>query len=589
MDNALRYKWISIALPIVAMFGCAPEQSGKKETATQASRPVPASTSPRLHDVARESGIKFVHRTCATGEFYFPEITGSGCALLDYDNDGDLDVYLLQGAPLQSPANTAATAPDPDAPTPLRNRLFRNERIRADGSVGPLRFTDVTIESGAGDTGYAMGVATGDIDNDGDVDIYITNFGPDVLLLNNGDGTFRDATAAFGLGDNRWTTSAAFLDYDRDGWLDLFVCGYADYSLDTHKPCRNRAGVRDYCAPGAYDAIPDVLYRNVGGKRFDVSTAIRLDDVAPGHALGIGIGDFDANGWPDILVANDGDPNHLWLNKDGELAEAALQCGAAVNDVGAKEAGMGVVVFDPDDDGDPDILLSHLNGETHTLYVNDGGAFTDRTARAQLAASSFPYTGFGVGPVDLDHDGDLDLFLANGDVRFINAAAESGRTPYDQPNQVFLNDGHAVFSDASAEFGRDVTQYATSRGLALGDIDNDGDIDLLVTNSNGPAQLLLNETPVPGSHSLLLRILDAKHHRDAYGATVIARLSDGRTLTRWVQTCVGYASASDPRVHLAWPATVRIKHLGIRSIDGTLIDVDPASVGPAGTLEIALP
>ena len=521
----------------------------------------PTQSAGTFTDIAAACGLHFTHFTAGMGDYYFPEIMGPGCALLDYDGDGDLDVYLLQGNLLDRSRGYGAATFPPRVALPPRNRLFRNELIQADGRAGALRFTDVTDESGTGDMGYAQGVATGDYDNDGDVDLYVSNFGPNVLLRNNGDGTFTNVTKQAGVDDPRWTTSVAFLDYDNDGFLDLVVAAYLDYTVATNKPCLT-AGYLDYCGPCPYPPLPERLYRNRGDGTFRDVTAEAGLDRAYGHGLGLGIADFDGNGWTDIYVANDADPNQLWMNDAGRFTDSGLLSGAAVNHAGVPEAGMGVAVGDYDDDGDADIFVTHLIGETNTLYENLGdGFFIDRTVRSRLGLSSRRMTGFGAAWVDVDHDADLDLFVVYGAVDRLETLPDDPY-PYHQRDQLLVQNGDATFADASAGAGPALEQSDVGRGLAAGDVDNDGDIDLLLANNNGPARLLRNEL-VDSSNWIILRVIDATAGRDAVGACVKVRLGDGRVLTRYVTTAGSYCSASDPRVHVAWPRGVRLKAIEV--------------------------
>ncbi len=532
-------------------------------------------------DVAGSSGLDFHHFTGATGEYHFPEIMGSGCAFLDYDGDGDLDVYLLQGALLEPGVSLSDAVFPPRAPAPIRNRLYRNDL----SSDGRLRFVDVTEESGAGDTAHAMGVATGDYDNDGDVDLYVTNIGPDVLLRNNADGTFTDVTAAAGLGDPRWTTSAAFLDYDRDGYLDLFVTAYVDFTPATNKECFLESGARDYCNPKAYLPIPGRLYRNRGdGSFIDVSAPSGVDAVY-GHGLGVVAGDFDGNGWVDVYVANDGDANQLWMNEGGVFTDEALLAGAAFNEHGVAEAGMGIAPGDHDGDGDLDLFLTHLNGESNRLLENLGGAmFEDVTARRGLGQPSLPFTGFGVGWIDVNHDAHLDLLIANGDVAMIESQIGESY-PYHQTNQIMINDGQGKFRDATPEAGSALALSEVSRGLALGDVDNDGDVDALISNNAGPARLLRNELRDKGSW-ILLRVLDRSLGRDASGSAVRLTLTDGRVLVRHVRTDGSYLSASDPRLHFAWPAGPVIRSMQLLTPEGRTEPLEPVELGTVSTVMV---
>ncbi|MGH9870588.1 MAG: CRTAC1 family protein [Candidatus Polarisedimenticolia bacterium] len=521
-----------------------------------------------LTDVSAATGLDFVHVPGATGKHYFPEIMGAGCALLDYDDDGDLDVYLVQGTQLEEGT--------PPVPLPPRSRLYRNELISAPRAApGALRFTDVTERSGAGVVVYGMGTATGDVDNDGDVDLYVSAFGPDALLRNNGDGTFTDITRAAGVSDPRWNASATFIDYDRDGWLDLYVTAYADFTVQTNKPCFTPSGARDYCTPRAYPGLPSRLWRNQRDGTFRDATLEAGLHAAYGHGLGVVAADFDDDGWDDLFVANDGDANQLWMNQRGRFSDQALLQGAAFNEFGRPEAGMGIAAGDHDGDGDVDLYLTHLNGELNRLLQNRGDAsFEDVTSRRGLGLPSLPFTGFGVAWIDLDHDADLDLFMANGDVTRVEALAGEPY-PYHQANQVMLQTGPGRFEDRSAQAGPALRLSEVGRGVATGDVDNDGDQDILVSNNNGRTRLLRADVSSPGEW-IQLRVRDARLRRDAVGARVTVTLSDGRVLTRWVRTDGSYLSSGDPRVHVAWPAGPTVRSIVLKMPDGrteTLADV----------------
>ena len=487
-------------------------------------------------EAAADKGLAFHHFSGATGKFHMPEIMGSGVGLLDYDGDGDLDVYLAQGVVLAD----GRVAGDFSFPPGYRagDRLFRN-RLVEDGAV---RFEDVTkIVQITPAPGFGMGVATADVDNDGDVDIFVSRFGPDQLLLNNGDGTF---SAAPGEWDENFGASAAFLDYDGDGLLDLFLTRYNGFSVAGNKECRGPGGVRDYCSPLEYPPLPDRLYRNLGEARFRNVTAAAGVDQAFGNGLGVVTADFNGDGWPDIYVANDKTPNQLWLNQQaGTFVDDALLAGAAYNADGMAEAGMGVTAGDYDGDGDFDLFLTHINGETNTLYRNDGGLFEDVSAVAGLAHTSVAATGFGVQWFDFDNDGDLDLFAVNGEVR--RRDGSTAAFPYDQPNQLFENTGEG-FRDVSAQAGEALQQSGVSRGAAFGDIDNDGDVDIVINDANGPARLLLNQAGGE-RHWLEVRLLT--NGRDAYGARAALIRPGKKPLWRQVGTDGSYLSASDPRLH----------------------------------------
>lgn len=510
--------------------------------------------SPLFRDASVEAGLNFRHFTGATGEFFMPEIMGSGCALFDYDRDGDLDVYLVQSALLdeKKKLNEASFPPPPNWKP--GNRLLRNELIPS----GKLRFTDVTEQAGVGHIGYGMGAATGDIDNDGDVDLYATNFGSNILYRNNGNGTFTDVTREAGVDDPRWSTSAAFLDYDRDGDLDLYVANYVDFIVKSHKRCYSPTGELDYCTPAAYRPLSDRLFRNDGQGRFTDVTPVSGIGSVQGPGLGVTCADFNGDGWLDIYVANDGAANLLWLNqKNGKFEEAGLLSGAAYGVDGMARAGMGITAGDFDNDGDEDVLITNLTREGSTLYRNNGrGLFHDATAEFELARPSFLSTGFGVGWFDYDNDGWLDLFAANGAVTLV-AALRGTPYPFHQRNQLFHNTG-AGFREVSAQAGAALQLSEVSRGAAFGDVDNDGDIDLLVSNNNGPARLLLNETGAR-RHWLTVRLTGVKDNRDGLGARVAVLRKGQSPLWRRAHTDGSYLSASDSRVHFGLGSTTEIE------------------------------
>ena len=554
---SMRLRHACLAVAFATVLGACSRQPGTAQTRTQqASEP--------FVDVAESTGIRFQHFNGRNGEFYYPEIIGSGVALLDYNNDGKLDILVLQGVPL-------GPGPHPDAPKErCAARLYRNDLVvNADGSR-VLKFTDVTEASGLCSHGYGMGVAIGDFNNDGCVDVFITHFGaPNQLFRNNCDGTFTDVTEKAGVaGSGKWGASATFFDYDRDGFLDLYVANYVDYRIEKNQKCYASTSARDYCAPSAYPTVPGILYHNRGDGTFeDVSVKSGITR-AYGAGLGVIAADLNGDGWPDIYVANDGNPNQLWINqKNGTFKNEADIRGCAVNADGVAEAGMGVDIADFDGNGTEDIFLTHLTREKSTLFYNRGdGYFEDRSVEVGVAAPSIPFTGFGTVFFDYDNDGWLDIVAANGAVHLI----EELKTPQDpyplqQKNQLFHNLGNGHFEDVTGSAGKAFQVLAVGRGLAAGDLDNDGATDLVISNNNGPLRVLLNKVGA-AKPWLGLRLLTGK--RDAYGAKVEIRRPGMPALWRRVRADGSYLSANDPRILVGLGDTSTIEGLTVHWPDG---------------------
>jgi enediyne biosynthesis protein E4 len=483
---------------------------------------------PWFDEVADRSGIRFTHRSGHRDRFYLPEIIGGGAALFDMDGDGDLDLYLVQSGNLFAPRDK-----------PEGNRLYRN---RGDGT-----FEDVTAGSGADVGGYGMGVASGDFDNDGRADLYVTNFGGNVLLKGDGRGRFVDVTAKAGVASAGWSTSAAFLDYDADGDLDLFVAHYLNWQRSAEVECYSLTGVPDYCAPKTYD-LPSqsTLYRNNGDLSFTDDTDRAGLRTAAGNGLGVVAGDVNGDGRVDVFVANDGTPNHLWLNRGGGRFEnAALPMGCAVDLDGKAKAGMGVALADVDNDGDLDLLVVNLDGESDSFYRNEKAFFRDDAAAVGLRTVSRPFTRFGTALLDFDNDGMLDLYEANG--RVGRQSTMYSPDPYAEPNLLFRGIAGGRFEEVTPRGGTRQMLIASSRAAAFGDVDNDGGLDIVVVNRDARAHLLRNVAPGRG-HWAALKVVDGRG-RDALGAEVTMTVG-GRMIRRDVRAAYSYLASNDPRVHV---------------------------------------
>jgi len=516
------------------------------------------SQKPIFDEVAEKAGLTFRHYNGMTGKFYLPEIMGAGGALFDYDNDGDTDVFLVQGTVLESNSKPNGT--------PHQGKLFRN-----DLDAGKLRFTDVTEKSRIRANGYGMGAAVGDINNDGRPDLYVTNLGSNQMYLNKGDGTFDDVTKSSATDDPRWSTSASFLDYDRDGWLDLMVVNYAEFTTANSPNCYAPTSARDYCTPRVFRAPGNRLFHNKGDGAFEDVTVKAGVDKEFGHGLGVVSADLNDDGWIDIYVANDGDPNQLWINqKDGTFKNEALLAGAAVNRDGKAEAGMGVDAGDFDGNGTDDIFITHLMEETNTLFTNLGdGVFEDRTRETGLGMPGRRFTGFGTLFFDYDNDSWLDLLVVNGAVQLLPELMRKGDPfPLGQPKQLFRNTGNGRFVEIVEPAGPGFQSLEVSRGAAFGDIDNDGDTDVLVTNNNGPVRLLLNQVG-NRNHWLGLRVVD-RSGRDALGAQVDIVVKKNQILRRRVRTDGSYLSANDPRVLVGLGKVTEVEAVRVRWPDGSV-------------------
>lgn len=513
---------------------------------------------PPFLDATEETGLRFVHFNGMTGEMYYPEIMGPGVALLDYDGDGDLDLYLNQGSMLRTDRPVTEALVPPPEPIP-RDRLYRNDLTVTPDGRRQVRLVDVTEASGLSLTDFSTGAATGDFDDDGWTDLYVTVYGkPNRLLRNQGNGTFEDVTEASGTGGgSAWSAGASFADFDADGDLDLYVVEYLSFPLEKNPACYARSSRRDYCGPDGFAPVPDKLFRNRGDGTFEDVTAL-LVGARPGPGLGVVALDLDGDGRLDFYVANDGAANVLWLQQgDGTFRDGALLAGVAVNRQGRPEAGMGVTAGDYDGDGDEDLFITHLDGETNTLYVQQApGLFEDRSVESGLGPPSLPYTSFGTRWLDYDNDGRLDLLTVSGAVRIQEHLAQQGDPfPLGQGKQLFRNlgpvRGEVRFEDVTNSAGEAFLPAEVSRGAAFGDLDDDGDTDVVIANNNGPARVLLNQVGSRGRW-LGLRLV-TRHGRDALGAHVVLVGQGGEQILRRVHADGSFASASDSRVLFGLP------------------------------------
>ena len=502
------------------------------------------------------SKIDFVLKNSVSPQRYSIETMTGGVALFDYNNDGLLDIFFTNGAEIPSLQKSNPS---------FHNRLFRNN---GDGT-----FTDVTEKAGLAGVGYAMGVAAGDYDNDGFVDLYVAGFNRNQLFHNNGDGTFSDVTEKAGVsgslpgGRKPWSVTAGWIDYNNDGRLDLFVVNYLDYSISTAHSCQTD-NIVDYCSPNEYRGTANILYRNNGDGTFtDVSQQSHISQYV-GKGMGVAFADYDNDGFTDIFVSNDTFPNFLLHNNgDGTFTDVALLAGVAYNDNGKTVAGMGTDFRDIDNDGRPDIFHAAMFGDTFPLYRNAGnGEFEDVTGKTGIAAMTNRLTAWGAGIFDFDNDGNKDIFVAGSAI--LDNAMEVNHKPYPLPNGLYRNLGKMKFQDVSVQAGAGFFASAAHRGAAFGDINNDGKIDIVVTVLNGKPQLLINRSP-NHNHWIILNLVGVSDNRDGLGTKVKITTASGAQYNQ-ATTAVGYNSSSDKRVYfglgnatvvdrieLAWPTGVK--------------------------------
>jgi hypothetical protein len=504
-----------------------------------------------FEEVAGPAGLAFLSNSTPTANKNQPETMVAGVALLDYDNDGYLDIYFVNGAAIPSLQKEGPA---------YWNRLYHNNH---DGT-----FTDVTAKAGVSGEGYGMGVAVGDYDNDGWPDLYVANVTRNQLFHNNRDGTFTDVTARAGVGggilDGRkmWSVSALWIDYNNDGLADLFVSNYCKWEVDKDPICGPRPDQRSYCHPRNYAPLPNTLYRNNGDGTFtDVSAETGISQHL-GKGMGAVMADYDGDGFMDIFVANDTLPNFLFHNIGGrKFDEVAMESGVAYPESGNAISGMGADFRDVDNDGRPDIWHTAIENESFPLYQNRGGGEFWEVTSTSLLLKTRTMSGWSNGIFDFDNDGWKDLFVARGNV-LDNVALFSARR-YQEPNAIFRNLGNGKFQDVSEGAGPDFQKAAPHRGVAFGDIDNDGRVDAVVTVINGQAKYLHNISPRT-NHWILLKLAGVKSNRMGLGAQIAVTAEDGTRQFNQVTTAVGYACASDSRVHFGLGASKSIRQIEIK-------------------------
>jgi len=529
---------------------------------------------PALRDITREAGIVFQHHAAPDKKFIVESMSG-GVALLDFDGDGLLDLYLTDSL-------TVDTAKDPGA---ARSALYRN--------TGQGRFEDVTDKAGVGHPGWAMGVCTADVDGDGREDIYVTALGRNSLYRNNGDGTFTDIAGPAGVTGGGWSAGCGFADYDRDGNLDLFVSRYVKVDLANlpefgkGKTCTYR-GIAVQCGPRGLAGEGDLLFHNDGNGRFtEVGAKAGVHD--PREYFGLGVAWFDQNddGWPDLYVANDSGPNFLYQNqKDGTFKEIGFPMAVAVSEDGGEQGSMGVAVGDYDNSGRFSLFVTNFAEEYNALYHNDGDHFTDMSFRSKTAPSSLPYVGWGTAFFDYDNDGLLDLIAVNGHVYPQLDKSRSGAAAgYRQRRLLYHNRGDGTFDEVAARFGPVLMEERASRGLAVGDLDNDGRLDVVINDLDGSPQVLRNEGTDTGSW-LTVKLRGKGKNTDAIGAVVTVQAGKLRQ-KRLVQSGTSYLSQDDMRAHFGLGAAVKADSVEVRWPDGTTSRLEDVKAGRI--VEVAQP
>ncbi len=526
--------------------------------AGQAAVPSPPAGPPKLlfRDIVSAAGITFQHHS-APEKKYIVESMGGGVAVLDFDNDGLVDIYFVDSL-------TVDTARDPKA---ARSALYRN--------LGNLKFEDVTEKAGVGHPGWGMGVCTADVDGDGWEDLYVTALGPNRLYRNNHDGTFTEISERAGVTGGGWSTGCGFADYDRDGDLDLFVSRYVKLDLENlpefgkGKTCEHR-GIKVQCGPRGLPGMTDFLFQNGGNGRFtEVSEPAGVSDPRAYFGLGVAWFDYNDDGWPDLYVANDSTPSFLYLNqKNGTFKEVAFPMGVAVSEDGAEQGGMGLAVGDYDGSGRLSLFKTNFAEEYNNLYRNDRDHFTDVSFRSKTAASSLPFVGWGAAFLDYDNDGLLDILAVNGHVYPQMDQARLGASAgYRQRKLLYHNRGGGLFDEVAAQFGPVLTDERVSRGLAVGDLDNDGRLDVVINDLDGSPQVLRNELADRGNW-LLVKLKGKGRNTDAIGAVV--KVKAGKlSLMRLVQSGTSYLSQEDMRRHFGLGQEKQVDSLEVLWPDGT--------------------
>jgi len=508
-----------------------------------------AQTNVTFDNVAKAVGLTFTHVNGASPEKYLVETMGSGAAFLDYDNDGWIDLFVVDGGSIATAGKSAA-----------KHRLFHND--------GKGNFTDVTAASGIVHREYGMGACAGDVDGDGRTDLYVTNYGPNVLYRNAGNGAFTDITRTARVGLDGWSTSCAFLDVDRDGDLDLFIANYLDAPPSKNPFCGDpQRRIRVYCHPLNYTGLPSVLYRNDGKGVFtDVSAEAGISKYV-GNGLGVAVGDYDDDGLPDVFVANDAVPNFLFHNDGkGRFSEVALAAGVSVGRDGKPRAGMGTEFADYNGDGRLDLVVTNHEFETHSLFRNDGkGSFSDASVEAGIASPTLPFVGFGVAFFDADNNGTLDMSIVNGHV-IDNTAVFRPGSSHAQRRLLFQSTNGRRFAEVGRQAGPGFAAQTVGRTLITGDFDNDGDVDLVITNNGGPLDVLRNNTSRDG-HALEVRVVGVKSNRNGIGARVTIT-AQGRTQMREVKSGSSYLGQNDLRVHFGLGDARRVERIDVRWPDG---------------------